>query len=141
EGPSTFNKELTFEFRRTGSTAFQRTVIPAADGTYTVTGIPAGNYNVWIKGAKWLAKVVPANVTAGNATNVNAALAAGDVNNDNGVDISDLGDLANAFNSAVVSPGVNGPYYDVRADFNEDGSVDIEDLGALALNFNATGDP
>jgi hypothetical protein len=136
-GPSQFNVPLTFEFRPLpNGTPFSRTVIPAADGTYTVDGIPVGNYNLWIKGYKWLSKVVPADVSTGDAANVDATLGTGDADDNNRVDIVDLGILANGFNSIA-----NGIKYDVRVDFNDDGKVDITDLGLLADNFGKQGDP
>ena len=50
------SKPLTFLFTPTSGTAFSRSVTPAANGDYTITGIPAGAYTVGIKGDKWLRK-------------------------------------------------------------------------------------
>jgi hypothetical protein len=52
------------------------------------------------------------------------------------VDITDLGLLADAFNTTPASPKWN-----VNADLDGDGKVNITDLGLLADNFGKTGDP
>lgn len=92
-------------------------------------------YDLAIKGTKWLQKVVRINAVE-NAYGLEVVLAGGDANDDNVVNIDDLGILANAFNT---SPG--DPSYDARADLSCDGQVDIDDLGILANNFNTQGDP
>ncbi len=126
---------LTFTFRPTSGTAFDKTVTPAANGTYTINSVPVGNYQVSIKGSRWLRKNVTANLTAGNVSNLNATLKGGDANNDNYVDISDLLILIAHYNK--VSP--NAGYLDA-ADFNNDGINDITDLLLLIGNYNQQGD-
>lgn len=127
---------ITFEFRPTnGSETFTRTVTLNQDRTYTLTGIPSGKYNVWIKGTRWLAKVIAVDVSNGSVTGVNAALKAGDANNDNSVDVFDLDLLIQAFDASE-----GDALYNQQADFNADGFVDILDLDLLILNFDRTGD-
>ena len=137
-GPcSNAQQPITFEFRpKDGSALFQRVATLAADCSFTLSDIPARSYNVWVKGAKWLASVVPVDVTSGDATGFVAALHGGDANNDNHVDIMDLGLLADFYNTDA-----GDGYYDSRADFNCDGHVDILDLGILADNYNMDGAP
>jgi hypothetical protein len=60
----------------------------------------------------------------------------GDVDEDNGVDIGDLGALADAYNTTPGSAGWN-----VNADLNGDGKVNIFDLAILSENFQKLGDP
>jgi hypothetical protein len=127
---------LTFTFRPQTGSAFDRTVTPAANGTFTVGGLPSGNYTVSIKGSKWLRKnVLNVNVTNGNVSGITAELKGGDANNDNYVDISDLLALIGAYNK--VSP--NAGFLEA-ADFNNDGKNDIADLLLLISNYNTQGD-
>ena len=131
---------ITMEFRPVdGTEPFDRTTTLDASGKYMIDNIPAKKYVVHIKGRKWLARNIVVDATSGNVDNAHALLRAGDVNDSsasfNAVDLDDLGDLANAFNTA---PGDS--LWNASADLNCDGSVDITDLGLLALNFNAVGD-
>ena len=111
---------------------------PTGTGAITVSGVPAGNYNVVIKGAKNLAvqasSVVTVSATGGTIPLVN--LPAGDSNNDNSVDSSDFGTLIGAFNTDGSIPGSG---YDPTVDFNFDGLVDSSDFGLLIGEFNNTG--
>lgn len=127
---------MTFQFRPTdGSPTLTRTVTLAANGAYTMASVPQKAYTVWIKGTKWLARTVPVNLTNGSLTIPTVALAAGDANNDNVVDISDLLLLILAYNK--VSPNAG---YNLAADFNCDGANDIADLLLLIGSFNRRGD-
>ncbi len=127
---------ITFQFRPIdGSPTLTRTAALAANGAYTVVSLPQKDYSVWIKGTKWLAKAVPINLTNGSLTLPAVALAAGDANNDNTVDIADLLILLSAYNR--VSPNAG---YRAAADFNCDGANDIADLLLLIGNYNQVGD-
>ena len=135
---------LTFDFRAPGTTnvLYTRTsalvpVYHSANGTYAVTGIPFGTYDLAIKGAKNLRKVIPGVVVQGTVAPAAQVLPAGDANNDNVVDIADFGALVNAYNGDAA---VAGSGYDPAADFNFDGKVDIADFGILVNNYNLTGD-
>jgi hypothetical protein len=130
-------QQINFTFRPTdGSAPFTRTVTLKADGSFTLTGIPAKRYDLAIKGAKWLQKVVPVDATGGYVIGVTATLRPGDINDDNVVDIADLSDLADAF---FTTPG--DPFWNAQADLNCDNRVDIKDLGLLAAAFGVEGDP
>ena len=106
--------------------------------TLSLSGIPAGTYNIGIKGLKWLRVVVPnVSVSASAPTTLNAVtLGAGDANDDNVVDSNDFGELLGAFGTAAGDPG-----YDIGADFNCDGFVDSTDFGLLIGEFNNEGSP
>jgi hypothetical protein len=129
---------LRFQFRpMDGSPAFELTAFLAADGSYTIPDVLPKNYNLAIKGSRWLQKVVMGvNASGGSVTGVNATLLPGDINNDNKVNLTDLGLLADAFNTDPTSTRWNAD-----ADLNCDGKVNITDLGLLADNFNKIGDP
>ena len=127
---------LNFLFRPVGGGAgFLRAAAIGPDGGFTLSGIAARNYNLWIKGPKWLARVVSADASGG-ATGLSAELSAGDTNNDNRVDVLDFGNLVNAYSSLQSDPNSG---YDPNCDFNEDGAVDVLDFGLLVNNYGTYG--
>ena len=69
--------------------------------------------------------------------NINAALPAGDANDDNACDVLDFGLLVNAYGSDTRFPASG---YDIRCDFNDDGAVDVLDFGILVNNYGSVGD-
>lgn len=128
---------ITFVFRPVnGDPAFSRTIVLGADGSFLLENIPAREYQVRIKGVKWLAKVCPVNASSGNVANLQETLLGGDANDDNTVDVLDLDLLIQAFDSV---PGALN--WNENADFNCDGSVDVLDLDLLIRNFDLQGDP
>ncbi len=125
---------LTFTFRPTnGGAAFSRTVTGA--GNFSLFDVPRQGYTVHIKADKWLAKNVSVDTTNGNVSSVTVTLKAGDANNDNFADISNLLLLIGHYNK--VAPDID--YFDA-ADFNGDGANDITDLLLLIGNYNQQGD-
>src|SRR5262249_44320664 len=128
---------ITFEFRpQDGSSDFTRTIWIGADGSFGLPEIPRTSYTVHIKGSKWLAKNLLADLSGGDISGVSALLRPGDINGDNRVNLVDLGLLAGAFNA---QPGDDK--WNPDADLNCDNTVNIVDLGLLADNFNKQGDP
>jgi subtilase family serine protease len=120
----------------TGGSVTTQTVIPAAaDGSFTLTGIPAGTYTLGIKGSKWLRKDVALDTTGGNVTGLSVSLLGGDANGDNQVTALDLLAVKNAYNSVLGDAN-----YNAAADFNCDGQVTALDLLIVKLNYNKTGD-
>ncbi len=137
--PAHRNQTLNFEFRPLpGGAAFTRTQTLTSAGGFAFTDIPAGSYNLAIKGAKWLQSVAPVNVTNANATNLSITLGGGDGNNDNSVDSSDFTLLIGAYNSDINLPGSG---YNPLADFNCDGLVDSSDFTLLIGEFGNVGAP
>ncbi len=133
------------QFRAVGTTAplyeFKSvtlaTTAGSPNGKYTVSGIPAGTYDVWIKGGKNLAALVSRFAVSGAAASVpDVMLPAADSNNDNSVDSTDFTALIGAFNSDAT---IAGSGYDPAADFNFDGFVDSSDFTLLIGQFNNTG--
>ncbi len=111
-----------------------------ATGYYYVSGIPAGKtWTVWTKGDRWLANYGTLDTTdlfvayAGTA-----ALLAGDVNGNNVVDVDDLTDLLNVYNTTQG----DGTYETKpTADLNCDTHVNVDDLTLLLTNYNTNGVP
>src|SRR5262249_2064376 len=120
--------DIVFEFRaKDGSGTFTRTIRLNPDGTYVLNNIPARLYDLAIKGSKWLRRTLPnVDATVGDLSFVDAALNPGDANNDNHVDIIDLGFLADHYNTSANLPdGPPDPGFDSQEDFNCDGNIDI----------------
>ena len=127
---------ITFEFRpQPSGTTINQTVTLDASGNYSIPGIPNGTYNIGIKGARWLRTTINNVVISGGTVTVNAALRAGDSNNDNVVDVTDLLAIINHYNQTSASSN-----YLVDADFNNDGVDDVSDLLIVINNYNQLGD-
>ena len=104
------------------------------NGTYAIL-VPAGTYDVWIKGSKNLAVLQPnVVVSAASGTMPDSLLGAGDSDNSNAVNVLDFGSLVSAYGTIAASNG-----YDPKADYNFDGAVDIFDFGLLVNNYGAVG--
>ena len=140
--PSSSNKydahqSVTMIFRSPGQPDITRYVGPGYAPFVQVDDLPRGAYTVYIKGNKWLQRIVNVDLSYYDATSLDVTLPAGDANNDNSVDSTDFGILIGAFNTSYSIPGSG---YDYTADFNCDGSVDSTDFGILIGNFNMVGD-
>lgn len=138
ECPGAANVPMTFMFHPSDNSGdFTRTVTPNADGTFTVSNLPAKQFAIRVKSANTLAKVVQADTTNGSATGVAVgALAGGDATGDNSVDVLDLAELISAFDADPTAPNWNNGI----ADFNCDDSVDVLDLAILIQNFDQVGE-
>ena len=131
-------QNVTFTFRSNdGAADVVQTLSVPASGAYTLTGLFSKAGILHIKADKYLAANVSIDLTGGNLVGQNAALPAGDANNDNSVDSSDFGVLIGAFNSFRKRTRFSG--YDPTADFDGNGSVDSNDFGLLIGNFNQMG--
>jgi hypothetical protein len=133
---SNSGQDVLFTFRNMAGVTFTRVATLDMTGNYTLSNIPAGYYTVAIKGAKWLRKNITIDGSVGNVTDANASLLAGDANDDNFADITDLLTLIAHYNHSVPNTG----FLDA-ADFNCDGINDITDLLLLIGNYNKQGDP
>jgi hypothetical protein len=105
------------------------------DGTGTLTGLIAGSYQVKIKHPKYLAAVETITLAPG-ANNLNfGELLGGDVNNSNGINLTDFSVLASTYGTADGDQG-----YDDRADISGDLEVELSDFSILASNYNLDGE-
>jgi hypothetical protein len=105
-------------------------------GTYSVRfhDVPPGNYQLKIKGARHLSRVVNVNVT-NEVTIPTVTLKAGDANGDDSSDVLDLDQLIQAFDKLEGEVG-----YKPNADFDYNDSVDVLDLDILIRNFDQVGE-
>ena len=115
------------------------TTAGSANGTFAASGVPAGTYDVAIKGAKNLRVVLRHVVVSGSpAALPNVRLPAGDADNNNAVDVLDFGTLVNAYGTDAA---VMGSGYDPNVDFDFNGGVDVLDFGLLVNEYGSLGAP
>jgi hypothetical protein len=105
-------------------------------GRFVVPGLPAGTYDLKIKGLHTLRNAVTS-VTITDRPNMvfMGILREGDASNDNIINAMDLAIYAASAGKSSGQPG-----FDPRADFSEDGVVNHADLALLAMNFGLAGD-
>jgi hypothetical protein len=130
-------KRITFEVRAHNSTVPLQTAVAelSATGEFTFgTALPEGFYDVTAKGDRWL-RCISANrtFTPTGATELSFFLRAGDVVEDNMVDLSDFLALASTYEAS--------PPTVPTADLNGDGEVDLADFLLLAAHYGGVGAP
>jgi hypothetical protein len=107
-------------------------------GFFSIPDLPVGNYNVCVKGDRWLAVSFPLNAIAAGDITLPAGtiplLKSGDATGDNSIDVLDLDLLIQAFDTV---PGMQN--FNLQADFNTDDSIDVLDLDILIRNFDQIG--
>jgi hypothetical protein len=135
QGANNQAQPVTLVFRSAEGSEIRRTVTPHADGSYSLGNFPRKPYTLWVKGAKWLADKETIDLTNGSVSGVNFTLLAGDANDDNFADITDLLAVIAAYNQVSPAPG-----FSEAADFNGDSTNDITDLLLLIGNYNKQGE-
>ena len=127
---------ITFEVREPGGAPlFSTTQTLGVNGEFSLA-VPAGTYDLAVKGDKWLRRVILVDASAGDVGGLSVQLRAGDSNNDNVVDVTDLLAIINHYNQTSAS--IN---YLADADFNCDDVNDVTDLLIVINNYNRPGDP
>lgn len=112
------------------------TVPTDINGVFTINDVPTGTYNVAVKQAHTLQKVLINQLIVGGNNTVNiGTLLNGDINNDNFISAIDLGALLSSYLKGVGDPG-----FLPNADLNGDGFVTALDLGILLFNYNVLGE-
>ena len=135
--PNLVGSTVRFDFRPMTGTAFTRTAVLSAKGTFTLGGIPAGTYSVLAQAPRHLKRAF--NVIANGLTvsNLRVQLKAGDINEDNAIDFGDLSTLLQAYNALE---GDSLYAANAFADINGDGGIDFGDLSTMLQNYNELGD-
>ena len=106
-------------------------------GVFTITDVVASTYDIAIKNATCLSKVVTNVTVVFNETKVVdfGTTREGDANNDDYIDASDY----SAVSAAWLSwPGQ--PNWNAAADFSRDNYIDASDYGPLSINWLKWGD-
>lgn len=109
--------------------------IPLHQNKLRVPIYPTGSLELRLQGGTWLAKRLPIPSSGGDVDLGTVALANGDVNGDNTVNIADFLALRTAFGSTEGTENWNP-----NADLNRDGSVNIVDFLVLRKGFGQSGD-
>ena len=107
------------------------------EGTFSVGGIAADTYDVWLKGAHTLAERQN-DITVGLTPIVQlefGPLIEGDANNDNQIGAVDASFLSNGYWKSRGEAG-----FVTGADFNEDGTIDARDASLLAAHYGLGGE-
>ena len=118
------------------SPLFSRTVtVPALAGSFTLTGVTAGSYDIKIKEGRALSALRTGVVIGTGTTTVDfGEQRVGDANGDDVVSILDFALLKASFGKSTGQAG-----YDPRADFNGDGTVNAVDFVLMKSNFGRWG--
>jgi PKD repeat protein/murein tripeptide amidase MpaA len=102
-------------------------------GLYTFT-VPAGVYQLTIEFPQYLDAARSLNLLTGDSTALGSVtLLAGDVNDNDKINIVDLALIGAHYDLNAGDPG-----WDARADLNNDGTVNLQDLVLAAGNFQRT---
>lgn len=104
------------------------TLSTSGSATFTITGVPAGNYDYRIKVQYFLTKIIANQSFLGPLTLALGTLKGGDLNNDNIVNSLDFSNLTSKW-------GQNDPV----ADINKDGVVNTIDFSILNSNWFVQG--
>jgi hypothetical protein len=127
---------LSVKLFRPGTSTLVMSAIPTAtaNGTFTVSGITPGTYDVEVKHVQSLSRRVNGvSIAAGDAASQSlGTLITGDVNGDNAVTILDFSLLSASFG---LSQGQTG--FDPRADLDANNIVDIIDFSLLSSSFGS----
>ena len=119
----------------TGTLKYTESVTTAQNGSFSLSGLTPGTYDIVIKNSHTLASRTNNVVLAIGANTVDLGiLKEGDANNDNYVTLLDFSVLASTFSKCQGTAG-----YDSRADFNADTCVSLLDFSLLASNFSQAG--
>ena len=138
QGRTNHSDLITFELRNPGEifpiATYQ--VDTAADGSYILSDVKPGNYDLTAKASNFLrAKQTNITVTSGEVTsNINFGLLGGDANGDNSVGTADMLILKAAWLSTQGDPN-----WDLRADFNGDASIGTTDMLIMQGNWLKSG--
>jgi hypothetical protein len=135
--PDALPQNITFLLRpQAGGGDTSVNLLVESNGAFTVVA-PVGRQQMHVKGIRYLAVNADLDTTGGPVGNITLFLNAGDADNDNIVDVSDLHLLIQSFDAERDIH----PQYDPGADLNADGLVDVFDLGLLIRHFDQEGDP
>ncbi len=105
------------------------------EGAFSIE-LPLGSYKLTAKREQYLTKTLDIKLgTEEEHRKVNLILFAGDINNDNRIDITDLTLLSLAYNS---KPG--DEHWNPLADLNVDGMINASDLALITQNYGLIGD-
>lgn len=113
--------------------SLEKTVSTAADGTFLIEGLPAGDYGLTYLKPGWLRAKIELALAVGEAKAAPpVTLALGDLNGDGYINVSDLLWIAAHIGLRPEMPG-----WDETADVNRDQYINVLDLVLVAKNIGA----
>jgi parallel beta-helix repeat protein len=98
-----------------------------AQGRFTLSGMPAATYSIYVKALHWLSNTQSIEISSDTAATF--SLINGDANNDDVINILDLHVLADNWLEQTAES------IEAGADLNGDNSVNLLDLAVLAQNY------
>ena len=126
---------LIFTFTPTaGGADIVRTAVVPANGAFSFTDIPVGQYTMRVKGRIWLSNSLAVDGRTANQSGLGLFLLTGDVDGNNAIDLTDLVDLLNVYGGSVGGAG-----YLFNADLDGNGLIDLTDLISLLNNYGQVG--
>lgn len=118
----------------TGVVVYNSEVTTDQYARFTLTGLPPGTYQIWIKNSRSLAVIQTLTVVGGAQTLTTGMLRMGDANDNNSVTLVDFSLLATTYGKVQGNAG-----YDASSDFNGDNAVNLVDFSLLASNYGQAG--
>lgn len=106
------------------------TAVTSQSGDFRIEGVPSGTRELRAEMAGYLPQVHALEVLAGRTTTLlDLQLRAGDINQDDTVDLFDLVAVSSRY-------GLQGPAY--IEDLNADGEINLYDLVLVSANYGAS---
>jgi subtilisin family serine protease len=125
---------LTLRLSPAGPTTEYTGITTDNSGYFTVTAPTPGTYDWRVKNPQTIANAGTVSLSLGTNAVEMALLVAGDINNDNCINVLDFSILKGTFGKSDGNPG-----YDARGDLNSDNTVNIADFNLLKTNFGLCG--
>lgn len=113
-----------------------RTLPLTPDGRFTYDTSLVGTYKLSVKAGMWLREQVTGVSITDSGASVSFPMRAGDILDDNAVNLDDFLILAGAYESSTGDPA-----FVLRADLDGDGTVGLADFLTLAANYEVLGAP
>jgi len=118
----------------TDNLTWDGTAITSTAGTFIISNLPSGTYDIGIKGATSLSRQ-ETNVVLNSTKVVNFTVVKGDADDDDYIGGADFGLFSIAYDSW---PGQ--PNWDPRCDFDSDDYVGGSDFGLFSMSYDTWGD-
>jgi len=137
QGATSYTATFAVSFYEPGGTSplFSNTVtIPAQAGSFTLTGVTAGTYDIKIKEGRALSSRKSGVEVSGSISVSFGTQPVGDANGDDVVNILDFALLKASFGKTTGQGSFDG-----RADFDGNGVINITDFSYLKSNFGRWG--
>lgn len=131
---------VTFSFSNDGKVILKQgdtevmSVDITSDGSYTLTGVPAGDYTLYISVPGWTSfSMLDVNVADGDSVSVyETPIYAGDADNDGNIGINDISTVVLSSNYGFTTSECELDSCDV----DHDGTVGVNDISTILLDSN-----